>query len=237
MQATMNPNSYFETVESQIRDDRNEVADRWFATVVAIAGNQEPPAIDEVRQLLTDAGKSMDDLKADCQRYSDRSRLKATVAQTEVADDEKNEIERTRTEAARQLQAAADAFEAAKRIYITNSQQLDARRVAVDEAYRAAQEAKQRLIADCPHPRLQSELKAARAEIEKATLSAKSYQSMAATKSEEARRAEARHGSPAGIESCRQQAAQFWQTAKEREADAARWQAVADRLEVEMADV
>jgi hypothetical protein len=137
----MSLSTLFDKLAGKQRDRRQRHLDSYRDLVAGVATGEEPDA-DEVERLLADAGKSLDDLRHDVERYQHRMALKAMVASLPKWEDERRLINE-------QIAAADQALEAAEKQHDETSDPLFNRRREIDAAISDAQRARVQLIETC----------------------------------------------------------------------------------------
>ena len=137
----MSLTTLFERLAGKQHQRRQQQLAGYQDLVAGVATGEEPDA-DEVERLLVDAGKSLDDLRHDVERYQHRMALKAMVASLPKLEDERRMINE-------QIAVADRALEAAEKQHDETADPLFERRREIDAAISDAQRASVELLETC----------------------------------------------------------------------------------------
>ena len=146
----MNLTSLFEKIAGkQKQRDKARVND-FRALVRSIGTGQEPDA-DQVERVLSDAGKSLDDLRAAVELYQKRFAMRTLVNSLPKLEAKRKEVER-------QLTKADEALEAAEQHHTETTTPLHGRLEMLRQAMQEAERSRQQLVETCPDEELRQRL-------------------------------------------------------------------------------
>jgi hypothetical protein len=137
----MNAMSFFEKI-SGLQRKREEQQDRQYSDVVSAIAMGTEPDPEEVDRILSDADKTLDELKADVAKAKERISLQAL-------DNSLPTLTANREKIAKQIQALDSDFEKAERAHDEARLPLENRLRECDEAIREANMARSQLVATC----------------------------------------------------------------------------------------
>lgn len=153
----MNVTALFEKIAGRQQERQHRRIEDYRELVAAMAVG-EVPAAETVERTLADAGKSLDDLRADVEHYQRRMALKAAVAAIPNLDAERRDIDKQIAEADRLL-------EAAEKRHDETTFPLYERRRAVTEALSEGSRAVTELVLTCNDPDLRRQWDEIQAEL------------------------------------------------------------------------
>jgi chromosome segregation ATPase len=153
----MSVTAFFERLVG-LQQQKTQTATVSYRELVAGIATGEEPNPAEVERLLSEAGKSVEDLRKDVETYQHRMELKAAVAAVPNLQTERHTLDEQIAAADRALQVAEDLHdEATSPLYIRRQQVV----AAINEAERA----RHKLVATCDDPDLLREKEELEAEI------------------------------------------------------------------------
>ncbi len=146
----MNLTSLFEKITSKQKQREKARVNDFRTLVRTIATGQEPDA-DQVEQVLSESGKSLDDLRAAVELYQRRFALRTQVNSLPKLEAERKEVER-------QLCKADEALEAAEQQHADVTAPLHGRLEMLRQAMQDAERSRQQLVETCPDDELRERL-------------------------------------------------------------------------------
>jgi len=141
-----------------LQQQKTQTATASYRELVAGIATGEEPNPAEVERLLSETGKSVDDLRKDVETYQQRMELKAAVAAAPDLQTERQTLDE-------QIAAADRALKAAEDLHDETTQPLYFRRQQVIAAINEAERARHKLVATCDDPDLLGEKEELEAEI------------------------------------------------------------------------
>ena len=155
----MSVSSFFDKITGLQRKRERQQVDQYSDVVAAVAVGTEPEP-EEVDRILARANKSVDDLKADVQRYRNRMAMRALAEALPRYQQERDEIKR-------KLDQLDRDFEEAERLYEEQRFPLESQLGEANEAIRTATNAREELVTTCEDPSLLAEMERIESEIER----------------------------------------------------------------------
>jgi hypothetical protein len=136
----------FEKITRKQQQRAKARVDDFRALVRAIADSQEPDA-DQVERVLSDTGKSLDDLRAAVELYQRRFAMRAQVNSVPKLEAERKGVEQ-------QLLKADAALEAAEQQHTETTAPLHGRLEMLRQAMQEAERSRHQLVETCPDEEL-----------------------------------------------------------------------------------
>lgn len=153
----MNALSIFEKITG-LRRKREEQSDQQYSDIVAslVAGTEPDP--EEVERILSDAGKSVDKLKADVQKGQERMAMHAMANALPKLQKDRKQILKDIDKLDAEFEKLEDQHDESRRPLVHQLKQCD-------EAIRDAEKAKSQLVETCEDPVLLAEMEHLQSEI------------------------------------------------------------------------
>jgi predicted nucleic acid-binding Zn-ribbon protein len=146
----MSLTSLFEKIAGKQKQREQARVNDFRALVRTIATGKEPDA-DQVERVLSESGKSLDDLRAAVELYQQRFAMRTLVNSLPKLEAERKEVER-------QLTQADEALEAAERQHSEATAPLHGRLEMLRQAMQEAERSRQQLVETCPDDELRERL-------------------------------------------------------------------------------
>jgi hypothetical protein len=155
----MSVTAFFEKLVGLQQQKTQTAIASYRELVTGIATGEEPNPAD-VERLLSETGKSVDNLRKDVETYQQRMEMKAAVAAVPSLQTERQTLDE-------QIAAADRALKASEDLHDETTKPLYFRRQQVIAAINEAERARQKLVATCDDPDLLREKEELEAEISK----------------------------------------------------------------------
>jgi predicted nucleic acid-binding Zn-ribbon protein len=146
----MSLTTLFEKIAGKQKQREKARIDDFRALVRSIGTGQEPDA-DQVERVLSDADKSLDDLRAAVELYQKRFAMRTLVNSMPKIEAERKELER-------QVTQADETLEAAERKHEETTAPLTGRLEMLRQAMQEAERSRQQLVETCPDEGLRTHL-------------------------------------------------------------------------------
>jgi predicted nucleic acid-binding Zn-ribbon protein len=146
----MSLTSLFDSIAGKQKQREKARVNDFRALVRSIGTGQEPDA-DQVERVLSDAGKSLDDLRAAVELYQKRFAMRTLVNSLPKLEAERKEIEL-------HLSKADAALEAAEQQHADVTAPLHGRLEMLRQAMQDAERSRQQLVETCPDEELRERL-------------------------------------------------------------------------------
>jgi chromosome segregation ATPase len=150
----------FEKLTAKRQQRERASIDNFHALVRAVASGQEPDA-DQAERILSDSGRSLDDLRTAVELYQRRVAMRAQLDSLPKLEAERKEIER-------QLAEADAALSAAEQRHMEVTVPLRSRLEQLQLATIEAERCRQQLVETCPDEELRQRLADLQRQLEEA---------------------------------------------------------------------